>query len=235
MILDNYLDKLIGQKILDRNTKERENHKSSGKLSASMLGQPLQWQILKIKGVPTKDIDEYALRKMLRGKQIEEWFIKEIGSQDSQNFAEYRGCIGYIDAILDTSNWFFPCSIIPCEVKSVSNAKYKRILKEKKPQESHILQACFYALAKKTEQFAIVYIAADDLRINTWIFDTKEYASKVDQCIDEFNEAMAKNEVPVFVPKEDWQANVKYSNYPEWQELTQEEINLKIKQYENKS
>jgi len=69
--IDNYIDNKISKKVVEENKQRELNHVSSGRLSASMLGEPLQWQILKIKGVKPKEIDEYTLRKFIRGKDVE--------------------------------------------------------------------------------------------------------------------------------------------------------------------
>jgi len=230
MIIDSYINRKIGEKLLTQNLEEEKNHISSGKLTASMLGQPLQWQILKIKGIKGKPFDEYSLRKFKRGNDIEKWFVEETTPVETQKQANYRGVIGYIDAIVDTQDWEFPVGIIPLEVKSVANSKYKWIEKQKGPDHSHLLQACLYALSEKTDQFAIAYIASDDLRIHLTIHQTADYKDKVDKIIDRFNKQLATGEVPVFVPEEPWQENVLYNNYPDWAKLTEEEIEQKLKE-----
>ena len=50
MYFDTHTDRLITKKLLAQKLEEKENHIPSGKLSASMLGWPLQWQILKVLG-----------------------------------------------------------------------------------------------------------------------------------------------------------------------------------------
>ena len=119
MRIETHLDKLISQRLIEANDKERENHKSSGKLSASMLGQPLQWQILKTIGVPPKPFDEYTLRKFKRGKDIENWFIGEISPNFKQPFVEYRSTIGYVDLnLVQDESFDFKLGEMPHEVKS---------------------------------------------------------------------------------------------------------------------
>lgn len=240
-INDNYIDKLIGDSLLLQNEKEKASHKSSGKLSAGMLGSPLQWQILKSLGVETKPFDEYTLRKFKRGKDIEAWLLDQIPNKvpvenlvhghrkDDQKFAEYRGVIGYIDCIVDTCSWDFPRGIIPVEIKSVSNAKFKRITQKNEPDRSHVLQAGLYALSEGTEWYAIAYVAADDLRVKVYLLETKTVKDEIDRIIDEYIEQIEKKEIPVFEAVEVWQGSAKYNSYPEYMIMTQEELNERLK------
>lgn len=231
MIIDNHIDRWIGQLIIDENNKSREDHVSSGKLSASMLGQPLQWQILKVKGVPPKDFDEYTLRKFKRGKDIEEWFCKSLPALvTTQKTANYRGVVGFIDAIVSTNGYDFNCGMIPHEIKSVSNAKYKRIMAEGEADRSHKLQACLYALSEGVEHFAIDYIASDDYRVTTMVYRTADVATEVNKIIDRFDKQLATGLIPAFVPEEPWQKHAQYNNYLGWEDLTEEEVNKKFKE-----
>lgn len=229
MLIDNYIDRKIGETLSKENEEERKNHVSSGKLTASMLGEPLQWQILKVIGVEPKPIDEYTLRKFKRGKDIETWLMTHIGAIETQKKVEYRDVVGIVDAVCDTKDWDFPKGIIPVEIKSVSNAKFKRIVKAVAPDRGHCLQACLYALAIGCPHFAVSYVATDDLRVHTFILETEDWREKVDTIINRFEEQHSKAEVPVFIPEEKWQADLKYNKYPEWSNLTEEEIAQKIK------
>jgi hypothetical protein len=230
MILDNFIDKQIGQRFLELDAEKESKHVSSGKLSASMLGQPLQWQILKILKIASKPIDEYTLRKFHRGKQIEEWLINEIPDKvETQKFVEYRNVVGYIDLICDTKAWEWNNGIIVAEIKSVNNLKYKRIIKGG-ADRSHRLQACLYAIAENKDKYSIIYVSTDDLRVQTYIYNTEEDSKEVNDIITRFDSQMGKKEIPTFKAEEDWQKNPTYQNYPEWSNLNQEEINEKVKQ-----
>ena len=226
--LDNYIDKYIGEMLVKRNADEQKHRKPSGRLSASMLGDPLQWQILKTRGIAGKPFDEYSIRNMLRGKQIEDWLLSQFPGVVSKNaFVEYRGVVGYIDALVDTETWNFPSGIIPVEVKSVKNSKFERIVKEG-AQRSHKLQGGLYATARENEKFAVTYVAADDLRVQTYIFDTEEVKPEIDAIITAFDEHKFADKVPVFKYIEKWQANPEYNNYPEWMNLNQQQIDEKV-------
>ena len=224
---DRYLDDFIGIKLLADNKVEQEARTPSGKLSASRLSWPLQWQILNRLGIKGTPPDEYGIRKMLRGKHCEEWFMSIApGIVSKQTFREYRGVIGYEDATMSTKAWNTPSGELSVEIKSVANAKFKRILTNG-ADRSHILQNCLYALADNKPKFAIVYIAADDYRVKTFIYNTADFKDEVDKIIDRYEKQGLV--VPVFEPEEKWQANPKYNNYPDWSDLTEEEITNKLK------
>lgn len=230
MIIDTYLDETVAQAIYKENQEERENHISSGKLSASMLGQPLQWQILKVMGVEPREVDRYVLRKFKRGNDVEDWLVKYIpGLVETQKEVEYKNVVGRVDAVVDTNLYFNPVGIIPHEIKSVANAKYKRIMEDEQADRGHILQACLYALALKSDHFAIDYIASDDYRITTMLYETVDYADEVEKIIDRFNKQLETKIIPVFEAEEKWQENEMYNSYYDWSKLDQKEINDKYK------
>jgi len=228
IIVDRTLDRLISKRLIDQTNTERELRTPSGKLSASMLAWPLQWQILKIVGIGTKPFDEYTLRKFERGNHVEKWLIDNMeGVVATQKFLTYQGAIGYADAIVNTKGYEHNFGIMPHEVKSVSNAKFKRILSQGKPDTGHILQACFYALAENSKYFAIDYVSTDDYRIETYILNTKGYEKAVTDAISAFNDALIAytehGTIPEFVAKEKWQEKIDYCNYPTFKDLTAEE------------
>ncbi len=236
-IVSSHIDRWISQILIANNQKDREEHISSGKLSASMLGKPLQEQILKVKGVPQKEVDEYVLRKFQRGKDVEDWLVKNLPALiTTQKPVEYRNVVGLIDAVVSTSGWERDFGQIPLEVKSVTNAKYKNIIRSGEADRSHILQACLYALAENKPYFAVCYIASDDYRIWTMVFKTSDYKDKVDTIIDTFEKQLASEMIPVFEAIESWQKNKMYALYPEFMDLTEEDVNKKYKElYEPKN
>lgn len=228
MIVDQAIDRHISKILTQEDEEKRAKHTPSGRLSASALGSPLQWQMLRMLGVPSKTIDPYTLRKFRRGEHVEDWLIAHLNPVKSQQEVLYRDAIGYVDAVCDTSEWDFPRGTIPVEIKSVTNAKYKYITKGNKPDQNHVWQACLYALAMETEWFAVVYVATDDYRTHTFLLETAKYKDEVDQIITRFKQQQIAGVVPVFEPKFKYQATIKYSNYPEWMSLTEEEISKKL-------
>lgn len=221
---DNYLDRIIGEKLLLAQSENK--HESSGKLSASKLYWPLQWQILSTQFGLKSEFDEYTLRKFQRGKDVEDWFVKQIKTVDTQKFLEYRGVIGFCDSIVDTSEWDSPVGIIPLEVKSITNAKFKRIALQG-PDKGHVLQNALYALAMGSPYHAIAYIASDDYRIFTTIQKTSDSQKEIDQIIDDFQKALKTETIPKFVPRAKWQGDLKYNNFPAFAGMTEEELQEK--------
>jgi hypothetical protein len=194
-----------------------------------MLGQPLQWQILKTIGVPQREVDNYTLRKFLRGNHVEDWLLSLLpGIIEKQKFAEYRGAIGFCDALVDCTYWDSKKGIMPVEVKSVSNMKYKRITQEGAPDHGHRLQATLYALAFETPYYCIAYVSTDDYRVSCYVCPTESTTSGVEYAIDEYTTALALGEVPVFEAIEGWQKSDKYNNFPDWMTLTAAEIEAKL-------
>jgi hypothetical protein len=223
MIKDNFVDQEIGKRLLAENDEERKGHVSSGKLSASILNDPIQWQVLKTLGVEGKPIDEYVIRKFRRGKDIESWLVDFLKPVDKQKFVEYRNTVGYIDAVVDTKDWQFPVGVIPAEIKSVSNAKFKRILKQG-ADKGHLLQGAFYGICLNSPKFALCYVASDDLRVETYIYDTDDFKSEIDAIIDKFEEQIKSKVVPIFEARETWQSNEEYCRYPELMDKTADEL-----------
>lgn len=220
-----FLDKYIEEKLVAENEKDSLAHISSGKLSASMLGQPLQWQILKIIGVPGDALEEYVTRKFARGNDVEDWLVNQMpGIVEKQKLVEYKNVVGYVDAIVDMKAWNLEFETLPHEIKSVSNMKYKRITKSAEPDKSHCLQACLYALALDTKQFCIDYVASDDYRVETYMLDTRDYSQEVENIISNFDNQLRMGLVPEFEAYLDWQDNEKYANYKRFKGLNSEQI-----------
>ena len=236
MKVDLYVDRVITKSLFEEVEKDAEKHNKHGKLSASQMGYPLQWQILKARGIKPAPHDGYTLRKFKRGNQVEDWFISQVPDVvDTQKTLEYRTAIGRCDAIVDTKDWDFNVGIIPVEVKSVTNANFKHIQNRKESTRGHMLQAGFYARALQKDFFAIAYIASDDYRVRMHIHNVCEIEEELDGIITTFQTQLDTGVVPVFAPKEAWHSLIKYNPYPEWAKLSDKEITKKMKEYESTS
>ncbi len=239
MYLVEAFDKQITASLKAKNDEEQAKRVPSGKLSASGLGEPTQWQILKTLGIGSRVIDDYLYRKFARGKDVEEWYLDAIKDkvQERQKFLSYREAIGYCDAMVDVSQIGVAASLeglppfIPMEVKSVSNAKFKRILERGEADPMHKLQGGFYGLGANTSYYALTYIAADDYRTLTWVFKTADEQREIDSIIDEYQAALAAQIVPVFKERYKWQASAEYNKFPDWQTLNAREIDIAIKAF----
>lgn len=223
-------DILINQVVKEAKKREDE-HESSGKLSASMLGNPLQWQVLKYLGVEPKEIDNYTYCKFQRGRDVEDFVFDKVVasgiSADSQKKAEYRNVVGLIDIYIPD-----PKEII--EVKSTTNGAFKYIVKEGTAKKNHILQACLYALSEDLDEFSLVYIASDDYRSCQFQYRTADYKDQVDEIIDTFEETIKAKKIPKFEAVEKWQTIDRYSMYPDWMKLSKNQLIKKAKELYDK-
>ena len=208
------IEETIAKKLLA----EREEREPSGRLSASRLGWPLQWQILHHLKVEPSPIDEYTLRKFQRGKDVEDRIIAWMEPRDEQTQVEcdYRGVVGYCDLLLQ----------YPIEIKSVTNRAFSYIQKEG-VKRGHKLQGELYAKALGFDTFGVAYVASDDYRVLTF---EETVTDEVDQVIDRYNKQLELKQVPVFEKEEVWQDNPMYSTYPEWTRLSREQIDEKLKE-----
>lgn len=216
---------------------EAAQHEPSGKLSAGQLGKPLLEQVLKVIGVPQKPVDDYALGLFRRGNSVEKEILELIQPDEVQKEAEYKDCIGFIDAIKNGR---------VIEIKSVKNSmvcyidpenhtrQKNRTTGKLEPQyggvkRSHALQGALYALSEGKGEFTIIYVAADDLRTFPHVIQTAEMKPEVDKIINEVKHQLALGVLPKFEAKEDWQANAQYSGYPEWISLEPDDAMIKLK------
>jgi hypothetical protein len=208
------IEELIAKKVLA----EAEDKEPSGRMSASRLGNALQWQMLHHFKVKQKPIDEYTLRKFQRGKDVEERVMKWVAAdpEKMQVPVTYRGVVGIMDLLLD----------YPIEVKSVTNMKFKRLQKDG-PQRGHRLQGMLYAKALGYDKYGVAYVASDDYRVLCFELPV---TNEVDEVIDAYEAQLKLGTVPEFVPMEKWQSNEEYNPYPEWMKLTEEEIAEKLKE-----
>lgn len=221
MIIDNKIQQIINEALIADNQARNAEHVSSGLLSASMLYQPLRFQVMKTIGVPTKQPDPYVLGKFKRGNDVEDWYIGMLERAgvliEKQKEVKYKNVIGFIDAYIDPSSLNFKEAKIH-EVKSVTNAKLKQIANTEIDYH-YRLQATLYALALGEMYYAIDIVSAEDLRVNTYIFDIKETQKDVDEIIARYDQAMkdwkSYGALPVFEthPKVAWTSNFEYAPF----------------------
>lgn len=225
-ILDKWLNNQINELLIRDNEERNALHEPSGKLSASMLYQPLRFQVLKTIGAPRKPLDPYVLGKFKRGNDVEDWLVDMINQtgvlKETQKQVEYKGVVGYADGVIDTDQMESKKGVIPLEIKSVTNAKLRQI-KKTGIDYHYKLQATLYALAMGTDHYGLCVISAEDLQPSFNIFQTSELKHEVHEIIEKYNKAMEAWEkdrvLPVFKPnpKVAWTANLQYSMFePEW-------------------
>lgn len=211
-------------------------HEPSGKLSAGQLAKPLLEQVLRIIGVPTKPSEDYSLGLFERGDQVEEGILKDLQPDQQQVEVNYRGCIGFVDAIKQghiyevksLKNSAIPY-IDPENTKKVRQKEGGLKLQYTGPKFQHLLQGGLYALALGQGEFTIIYVSCDDLRTYPHIIQTADVKPRIDSIITEVTNQLKSGELPEFKPREDfngevqsWQFDTKYAAYPEWISLDPE-------------
>lgn len=220
---------------------QHEEKDPSGRMSATRLLWPTQWQILwKLQAKP-KEFDINSLRNFARGKQCEDWLNDVFPPKIEGNvdLLEYRGFVGYPDRIDDGKFWGVPHDVVN-EIKSVMSDKWYRMFNIREGdgvQYGHILQACLYALALKLDHFAVTYLQADKLRCRSYVFSTNQFKDDVDEQIDLYEAALAEETIPKFSAKQEWQKSSKYNMYPRYMDMTPKELEREFKrltkEYEN--
>lgn len=213
------LEAQINKTLRAKHEAERALHEPSGKLSASQLGKPLLDQVLKLIGVPPKPIDDYVLRLFERGNQVEAWVAEFLDVDETQKEVDYMGVIGFVDAVKDNK---------PIEIKSVKSSQYKW-LKQQGAKWGHKLQAGLYALAMDSPTYQILYVTADDFRTFEYELPTADIKPDIIKIVNEVANQIKLATLPVFKPREKWQENPAYSDYPEWMSLTPELAMEKLK------
>lgn len=224
-IIDNSINKHIEETLLRSNADREGSHVSSGKLSASMLYQPLRFQVMKTIGVPRKPLDAYTLGKFKRGNDVEDWFVNQLDEMgvllERQKMVEYRGVIGFVDAVVDSDKMLFHAGEMPHEIKSVTNMKLKKIAKTEVDWHYKI-QATLYALAMGSSHYAIDIVSAEDLRPTVYIFEASGLKREVDQLISNYMKAMEDWKRDRTLPKFEahpmckWSADLRYSMFDEF-------------------
>jgi hypothetical protein len=148
-----------------------------------------------------------------------------------QKEVKYRNVIGFIDAVVDSNKLMFKKGAMPHEVKSVTNAKLKRIAATGEVDHHYKLQAGLYAIAEKSEYYAVDIISAEDLRVTSYIFQTADIAPEIEQIISNYDKALEVwktiKRLPELVVNEKvkWATNPDYAPFPvEWLEKTDEQI-----------
>lgn len=232
MLQTSDVEKLIIDVARKADQERAANHTPSGKLSASMLGMPLQWQVLKALAVIKDEPDDYTLLKFKRGRDVEDFIVDSLEQSglkiEKQVECNYRNVIGYLDILAVDEGQSI-------EVKSVTNAAFKWIKKSNQAKRHHILQGCHYALSQGKADFGILYVASDDYRVQLFNFKTSEYEREVNTIIDKFDRCIKERRIPKFEPIEKWHDDDKYNNFLDWKNKSEHELQkLAIQAYKNR-
>jgi hypothetical protein len=231
------------QELIKRLVQQAEVKEPSGRLSATRLTWPTQWQVLWTLKVPTSPelwqekpdkMNTLHFRHFARGAQCEEWLEKVFPPLEKQVEVNYRGWVGYIDR-MENGELFGVDHDVPHEIKSVKADKWYKMFQEgePEPQYDHVLQANFYALAKELPTFALTYLKSDTLESRTFVYDAGDFQGEVDKQIDEYDEAMKSGTIPKFKAKIDYQKNPKYNQYWEYMGMKEKELQDLYNKYDS--
>lgn len=243
MIIDDSIQRSINEFLVKADEERAKTHEPSGLLSASMLYQPLRFQIMKNIGVPRKPMDPYVLGKFQRGNDVEDWFAGHLGNLgfliERQKEVNYRNVIGFADSVVDSNMMYCKKGTLPLEIKSVTNAKLKYY--DKGDVDHHYkLQGCLYAMGMETPYYGIAVISAEDYRVKIYVFETAELKSEVDQIITDYDNAMelwkTEKKLPAFAPnpKVPWTSNLLYAPFTEdWINLSDEDMVKRLEELKN--
>lgn len=225
MIVDNAINTFIDEQLLKENAEREAKHTPSGKLSASMLFQPVRFQVLKTIGVPRKPIDPFVLGKFDEGNDAEAKLVARYKQMDvliaTQRLCTYRDAIGYVDAVIDSEKLNFKQGEMPHEIKSAANMKLKRI-KNTGVDWHYKIQACFYVMALGSEYYAVDVVSYESSAyVLSNIFKTSAMASNVDKAITAYDHVMIEwrnnKTIPPFEPNPEvkWTGNKNYAMFDE--------------------
>lgn len=231
------------QALIKKLVAQYEEREPSGRMSATRLLWPTQWQVLWTLGVPpTKEAFETGnptkmntlkLRHFARGRQCEDWLEEIFPPIEAQVLVNYRDWVGYADRI-DSGDMFGVLDDLPVEVKSVKADKWYRMFIDKAgdgPQYDHVLQANFYAIGLKKKHFALLYLKSDTLETRCFVYDTDDYRKDVDKQIDLYEEALTLDTIPVFKAKVEYQKDSKYNIYSEYMNMKPDKLLEVYKKY----
>ena len=189
------------QKLIDDALKqkqdERKDRKRSGKFSPSSFGRCFRFQYWNRKGLEVTDPpDERALRLFRMGDLVHD-FVKSFYPAESRELlVDSDDVLGYVD-IVDGDT--------VVEIKSIHSNQYHRMCKPnyniKEDKKENILQACAYAVMLGKPKFKLVFVSKDDLCIQEFVFDTKEFEGKVVEELTKLRAWWFSGEVPVPGPR----------------------------------
>lgn len=226
MIIDTTIADAVASALLSEN--EANTRKHSGNLMASMLSMPTLWQVLSSINIPSEPFDAYTLAKFKRGRDVEQAIVPFIPDViATQKEIIINKTKGIADVIVDTKNYKYQCGIMPIEIKSVTNAKFKRISSQG-ADIGHRMQGGYYAIGEKADNYGILYVASDDYRTLLMVFNTSDIERQVRLEMNEYEEIIKTKRIPPFVKKLDWHENPKYVKYTEWNNLNSEQILEKL-------
>lgn len=249
-------DKIHNQLVAANNKKNAERERS-GKISGGKLGKPTLWAVLDMIGVPD-ELDPYLLGKFQRGNDVEDRAVqfltgidphyvepgKVIEKNDGiltgefilQKEGGYRGGVGFIDLAQQVGD-----QSVYHEIKSstkmafdkvAASGRYKGVVDVEKgigvPYYHHALQIAYYCLGDGVTRAFLHYFNADDYRLTSFAINPLDYKEEIDKEIDDIEFVFTEKRLPAFEGFLDYHKVKAYWSYKEWNELTPDEMMLKL-------
>ena len=249
----------IAQRLSDDNDLKQAARERSGKISGGKLGKPTLWAVLDLIGVPDEfypyllgkfmrgnDVEDRAI-KMLTG--IDAWNVEPGSSCSSidgsiltgdfvlQKEGGYRGGVGYIDLAQKAGeSWVYH------EIKSSTKMAFDKVAASGRyrgqvdvdkgigvPYLHHALQLAYYCLGDDVNRGFLHYLNADDYRLVTFAINPMDYKEEIDKEIDDIQTVFLTKQLPAFEGFLPYHKVKGYWSYKEWNELTPQEMMVKLK------
>lgn len=249
----------LHQKLVDDDNKKKSERERSGKISGGKLGKPTLWAVLDLIGVPDQfdpyvlgkfqrgnDVEDRAIQ-FLTG--IKPWEVEpgvEVSSEPKailtgkfilQKEGGYRGGTGYIDLTQVVGE-----SFVLHEIKSSTkmaydkvsaSGRYRGVVDAEKgvgvPYLHHALQLAYYCLGHDVTRGFLHYFNADDYRLCTFAINPIDYKEEIDREIDDIKSVFLSKQLPAFEGFLPYHKVKGYWSYKEWNELSPNEMMVKLK------
>lgn len=248
----------IHELLVAQDKKKKAERQRSGKISGGKLGKPTLWAVLDLIGVPD-EFDPYVLGKFQRGNDVEDraiQFLTNIDPHDVepgkvvvensgilkgefilQKEGSYRGGVGFIDLAQKIGDeWVYheiKSSTKMAYDKVSASGRYKGVVDVAKgvgvPYLHHALQIAYYAIGDNVNRTFLHYFNADDYRLASFAINPLDYKEEIDKEIDDIEFCFAEKKLPAFEGFLPYHKVKAYWSYKEWNELTPDEMMLKLK------
>lgn len=251
-------DKLHEKLVNDDNAKKALRERS-GKISGGKLGKPTLWAVLDLIGVPDQfdpyvlgkfqrgnDVEDRAIQ-FLTG--IKPWEVEpgtKVKSEPNailtgefilQMEGGYRGGIGFIDLGQIVAD-----SYVLHEIKSSTKMAYDKVAAAGRyrgeidadkgigvPYLHHALQLAYYCLGIDVTRGFLHYFNADDYRLCSFAINPLDYKEEIDREIDDIQSVFLTKQLPAFEGFLPYHKIKGYWSYKEWNELSPNEMMVKLK------
>lgn len=190
------IQQLINEALLAKQA-ERSKRERSGKFSPSMFGRCYRAQIWDRKNEEvTNPPDERALRVFAVGNIFHDWIQSYLPKHDCEVLIETEDIKGYADIVFDDC---------VTDLKTMHSKGFWWMAKSnydmKKEKLPNILQVCAYAWLLNKPKASLCFISKDDLCINEYPLDVKEWIPAVELELKALRYFWAEAKLPPALPR----------------------------------